>query len=188
MPTPPALSFLGPTESFPLGRQHGSEVKSSSGRKRDCISHPSSSFFLLVHSLQALLLPRLCLSDGSITGAMLRELLKLSLSGCVSSNVGLQPPNLLTVQEKRERRRKRMGGRKKSRRLVPPSPTHMTPTGSHRALNFAGRPLFAPLSPPPRFLSHGPQTPIYRRSHIGPFCLVGPEQLHSAEKRQQIKK
>lgn len=60
-------------------------------------------FLLLVPSLPALLLPPLCLSDGSITGAMLRELLKLSLSGCVSSNVGLQPPNLLAVQEKRER-------------------------------------------------------------------------------------
>lgn len=139
-------------------------------------SHPPPLLLLhLVPGLQALLLPLLRLSDGSITGAMLRELLKLSLSGCVSSNVRLEPSNLLTVQEKRGREEK----------VSPPPlplPTQMMPTGSHRALNFAGRPPHPTPSPPPRFLSHGPQTPIYRRSHIGPFCLVGPEQLHSAEK------
>lgn len=31
------------------------------------------------------------------------------------------------------------------------------------------------------FLSCGPRTPIYRQSHIGPFCMVGPKQLCSAE-------
>lgn len=50
------------------------------------------------------------LSDGSITGAMLRELLQPSLSGCVSSNVGVEPCNLLTMQEKGKERR---GGKKK---------------------------------------------------------------------------
>lgn len=43
------------------------------------------------------------LSDGSITGAMLRELLQPSLSGCVSSNVRVEPCNLLTMQEKGKR-------------------------------------------------------------------------------------
>lgn len=46
--------------------------------------------------------PSLPSSDGSITGAMLRELLKLSLSVCVSSNVQAEPSNLLTTQEKKK--------------------------------------------------------------------------------------
>lgn len=50
------------------------------------------------------------LSDGSITGAMLRELLQPSLSGCVSSNVRVELSNLLTMQEKG----KREGGKKVS--------------------------------------------------------------------------
>lgn len=113
-------------------RQYGSGVKTGSGRKCDSseitIEFPAFSplflpLFLLKPSLQALLLPPLCLSDGSITGAMLRELLKLSLSGCVSSIVGLEPPNLLTVQEKRsEREGGREGGEKSLRLSSPPPP------------------------------------------------------------------
>lgn len=100
--------------------------------------------------------------DGSITGATLRELLKLSLSVCVSSSVQVEPSNLLTTQEKREWTRRE-------------SSLQMTPAGSHRLLDSAGR-----LSP--SFISRGPWTPIFRRSHIGPFCMVGPKQLCSAEK------
>lgn len=78
-------------------------------------------------------------TDGSITGATLRELLQPSLSGCVSSNVRALLSNLLTMQEKGERM---MGGKKIS------SP-QMMPAGSHRALNFAGWfSLFSALWPP----------------------------------------
>lgn len=51
-------------------------------------------------SLSVSLTLLLSLSDGSITGAMLRELLQPSLSGCVSSNVRVELSNLLTMQEK----------------------------------------------------------------------------------------
>ena len=68
-------------------------------------------------------------SDGSITGAMLRELLQPSLSGCVSSNVRVEPCNLLTVQEK--------GTREAGGGGILSGP-QMMPAGSHRALNFAG--------------------------------------------------
>lgn len=54
---------------------------------------PRNTFFLI---LSLSLSP----SDGSITGAMLRELLQPSLSGCVSSNVRVELSNLLTMQEK----------------------------------------------------------------------------------------
>lgn len=59
---------------------------------------------------------------------MLRELLQPSLSGCVSSNVRVEPSNLLTMQEKGKR------GEGKKRLSGP----QMMPAGSHRALNFAG--------------------------------------------------
>lgn len=110
-------------------------------------------------------------SDGSITGAMLRELLKLSLSGCVSSNVRVEPSNLLTMQEKGERKG---GGGKES--LCSPNDAHWEPSCAkfHRMVL-------------PCFLSCGPRTPIYRQSHIGPFCMVGPKQLCSAEMTQQHK-
>lgn len=96
------------------GRRYGSGVKPALGESVTALklqlsflrSHPSPLLLHLVPGLQALLLPLLRLSDGSITGAMLRELLKLSLSGCVSSNVRLEPSNLLTVQEKRGREEK----------------------------------------------------------------------------------
>lgn len=78
--------------------------------------------------------PPLPSPDGSITGATLRELLKLSLNVCVSSSVRADPSNLLTTQEKRE------PTRRKSSLFAP----QMTPTGSHRLLDSAGR-----LSPPP---------------------------------------
>lgn len=100
---------------------------------------------LFSHSLSLFSLLSLCLSlsDGSITGAMLRELLKLSLSGCVSSNLRVEPSNLLTMQEKG----KREGGEKS---LTGPQ---MMPAGSHRALNFAGwfSPVFFLVAPGLRF-------------------------------------
>lgn len=117
----------------------------------------------------------LCLSDGSITGAMLRELLKLSLSGCVSSNVSARAFQPAHRAGKRKERR-RGGGES-----LPGPPNDARWEPSHAKFCWV---VF------PRFLSRGPQTPIYRQSHIGPFCLVGPEQLHSAEKNDnnQIRK
>lgn len=121
------------------------------------------------HSSRGALPPPLPSPDGSITGAMLRELLKLSLSVCVSSSVRVEPSNLLTTQEKRE---------PTSRKSILFAP-QMTPAGSHRLLDSAGR-----LSPPPpQFISRGPRTLIFRRSHIGLFCMVGPKQLPSAQKK-----
>lgn len=134
------------------GRRYGSGVKPALGESVTALKlqlsflRPPLLLLHIVPGLQAPLLPLLRLSDGSITGAMLRELLKLSLSGCVSSNVRLEPSNLLTVQEKRGREEK----------VSPPPlplPTQMMPTGSHRALNFAGR------APPP---------------HPLVFCLMAP--------------
>lgn len=111
----------------------------------------------------------LSISDGSITGAMLRELLQPSLSGCVSSNVRAELSNLLTMQEKRKERR-----RKKS--FWSPNDARREPS----CAKFCRVVL-------PCFLSCGPRTPIYRQSHIGPFCMVGPKQLRSAEKHDNNK-
>lgn len=122
---------------------------------------------LLFPSLLALLLQcslSLSVSDGSITGAMLRELLQPSLSGGVSSNVGAELSNLLTMQEKRKETR-----RKKS--FWSPNDTRREPS----CAKFCRVAL-------PCFLSRGPRTPIYRQSHIGLFCMVWPKQLRSAEK------
>lgn len=66
------------------------------------LSFTLSRFSLPLHALF------LFLTDGSITGAMLRELLQPSLSGCVSSNVRVELSNMLTKQE----RGKREGGKK----------------------------------------------------------------------------
>lgn len=131
-------------------------------------SHPPPPLLLLhlVPGLQALLLPLLRLSDGSITGAMLRELLKLSLSGCVSSNVRLEPSNLLTVQEKRGREEK----------VSPPPlplPTQMMPTGSHRALNFAGRPPPPHPIPTPSFSVSWPPDSDLQTEPYWSFLLGG---------------
>lgn len=163
-------------------RQYGSGVKTGSGRKCDSseitIEFPASSplllllfLLLLVPSLQALLLAPLCLSDGSITGAMLRELLKLSLSGCVSSNVGPEPPNLLTVQEKRAREEGRE--EKVSPPLLPSLPTQMTPTGSHRALNFASRPPHRPTQSTPSFSVSWPPDSDLQTEPYWSFLLGG---------------
>lgn len=91
-------------------------------------------------------LPPLCLSDGSITGAMLRELLKLSLSGCVSSNVSAWAFQPAHRAGKRKERRRWGGG------AVSPVP-QMMPAGSHRTLNFAGwfSPVFCLMAPRLRF-------------------------------------
>lgn len=71
------------------------------------------------------------------------------------------------------------GKRERTRRKSSLFTPQMTPAGSHRLLDSAGR-----LSPPhPRFISRGPRTPIFRHSHIGLFCMVGPKQLPSAEKK-----
>lgn len=99
--------------------------------------HPPRNTFFLILSLS------LSPSDGSITGAMLRELLQPSLSGCVSSNVRVELSNLLTMQEKgkKENEEKNLSG------------PQMMPAGSHRALNFAGcfSPLFCLVAPGLRF-------------------------------------
>lgn len=58
-------------------------------------------FQSFIQTYPVLLPPPLPSPDGSITGAMLRELLKLSLSVCVSSSVQAEPSNLLTTQEKK---------------------------------------------------------------------------------------
>ncbi len=129
---------------------------------------PTSSCLPCSPFLSGALFLILSLSDGSITGAMLRELLQPSLSGCVSSNVGVELSNLLTMQEKR----KREGGGKKS--LWSPNDARWEPSCAKC------RRVVLPC-----FLSCGPRTPIYRQSHIGPFCMVGPKQLCSAEKKWQ---
>lgn len=120
-------------------------------------------FQSFIEMYPVLLPPPLPSPDGSITGATLRELLKLSLNVCVSSSVRADPSNLLTTQEKRE------PTRRKSSLFAP----QMTPTGSHRLLDSAG----------PQFISRGPRTLIFRHSHIGLFCMVGPKQLPSAQKK-----
>lgn len=101
-----------------------------------CLTPPYNTFFLI-------LFLSLSPSDGSITGAMLRELLQPSLSGCVSSNVRVELSNLLTMQEKgkKENEEKNLSG------------PQMMPAGSHRALNFAGcfSPLFCLVAPGLRF-------------------------------------
>lgn len=127
-------------------------------------------YLLLVHSPSPVLPFSLLLSDGSITGAMLRELLQPSLSGCVSSNVRVELSNLLTMQE-RERENEEKNP------LWSPNDARWEPS----CAKFCRVVL-------PCFLSCGPRTPIYRQSHIGPFCMAGPKQLCSAEKNNKIKK
>lgn len=120
---------------------------------------PRNTFFLI---LSLSLSP----SDGSITGAMLRELLQPSLSGCVSSNVRVELSNLLTMQEKG----KKENEEKKS--LWSPNDARWEPSCAKFRRVFL-----------PSFLSCGPRTPIYRHSHIGPLCMAEPKQLCSAEKK-----
>lgn len=122
---------------------------------------PRNTFFLI---LSLSLSP----SDGSITGAMLRELLQPSLSGCVSSNVRVELSNLLTMQEKG----KKENEEKKS--LWSPNDARWEPSCAKFRRVFL-----------PSFLSCGPRTPIYRHSHIGPLCMAEPKQLCSAEKKWQ---
>lgn len=102
-------------------------------------------FQSFIQTYPVLLPPPFLSPDGSITGAMLRELLKLSLSVCVSSSVQAEPSNLLTTQEKRERTRR------KSTLFAP----QMTPAGSHRLLDSAGR-LSQP--PPPFYFARPPDS------------------------------